>query len=199
MNGFEDRFGVNPPVKYMEEYEINSLYRTDFKRSYKEKYKKLSDTLTKTRKKQFEAYFRNLDKRGSDHFYSRRVFLRYISKKVGYGVFANADIPPYSTLCHYVGKVILTKNLKPDHDSTFSFNHFEKYSIDAMKKGNWARFMNHSDLNSPTNNVLVWEYYSKDSPYIVFTSGHKGIKKGTQLLYSYGEEYWKDRKSLKLK
>jgi hypothetical protein len=196
MNGFEGRFGVTPKVKYIEEYEINSRYCADFKRSYKEISR---PKITKTRQKQFEAYFRNLKKRGSDYFYSKRVCLKYINKKVGYGVFANVDIPPYSTLCHYVGKVILTKNLKAEHDSTFSFNHFEKYSIDAMKKGNWARFMNHSDLNAPSNNVLVWEYYAKDFPYIVFTSGHKRIKKGTQLLYSYGEEYWKDRKSLKLK
>lgn len=196
---FKDRFNIDPPVKYIEEESIHKAYLSDYQGLYNKFFKNFTPSLSKTRTKQFIAYFKKLEKAGNDLAYCKRVSLKYISKKVGYGVFAKEDIPPYSVLCHYVGVVIPTKNLKAEHDSSFSFEHFPNYSIDAMKKGNWARFMNHSDLGSATNNVTVWEYYSPHGPKIVFTSGAKGIKKGAQLLYSYGEEYWEDRKALSLK
>jgi SET domain-containing protein len=196
---FNERFNVVPPVKYIEQESVRKTYLPDYERLYNKFFKNFSPDLSKTRTNQFIAYFKKLNKAGDDLSYSKRVSLKYISKKVGYGVFAKEDIPPYSVLCHYVGVVIPTKNLKASHDSTFSFEHFPDYSIDAMKKGNWARFMNHSDLGTKANNVTVWEYYSLQGPKIVFTSGSKGIKKGAQLLYSYGEEYWKDRKALPLK
>ncbi|MCH9616726.1 MAG: hypothetical protein SP4CHLAM5_02610 [Chlamydiia bacterium] len=196
---FKERFKVKPPVKYIEKESVSKTHLADYQRVYAKFFKKFTPNLSKTRTKQFTAYFNKLAKAGNDLAYCKRVSLKYISKQVGYGVFAKEDIPPYSVLCHYVGVVIPTKNLKAAHDSTFSFEHFPKYSIDAMNKGNWARFMNHSDLGTKANNVTVWEYYSEDGPKIVFTSGSKGIKKGAQLLYSYGEEYWEDRKALPLK
>lgn len=194
---FKERFNIVPPVKYMEKESIRKSYQADYVKTYSKFFKKYKPTLSKTRKKQFDAYFRRLEKEG-DLRYCNRVSLEYISKKVGYGIFAKEDIAPYSVICHYVGEIIPTKNIKEKHDSTFSFEHFDDYSIDGMKKGNWARFMNHSDLGTDSNNVTVWEYYKKDGPKIVFTAGPRGIKKGAQLLYSYGEEYWEDRKALDL-
>ncbi|MCH9811969.1 SET domain-containing protein [bacterium] len=195
---FKERFNITPPVKYIEEESIRKSYIEDFHKKYKAFYKKYKPTLSKTRKKQFDAYFRRLARDGNDLHYCSRVSLKYISKQLGHGIFAKEDIAPYSVLCHYVGEIIPTKNLKVEHDSTFSFEHFEPYSIDAMKKGNWARFMNHSDLGTPSNNVTVWEYYTEDGPKIFFTAGPRGIKKGAQLLYSYGEEYWENKKALDL-
>jgi SET domain-containing protein len=195
---FKERFKTSPPVRYIEESALKDRYKSDFKRKYAKFYKSYKEVLSETRKKQFEAFFRNLERLPNDLKYCSRVSLRYISKKVGYGVFAKEDIAPYSVLHHYVGEIIPTKNLKAEHDSTFSWELFPDYSIDAMKKGNWCRFMNHCDVGKPGNNAVVWEYYTKDAPYIVFTSGPRGIKKGAQILYSYGEEYWSERKSLNL-
>jgi len=194
---FIERFNTKPPVKYIEENVIAKRYAADYKQKYDRFFKKYKQKLSKTRRKQFDAFLKYIKKHG-DLKYCKRIDLRYISKKVGYGVFAKEDIPPYSTLHHYIGEIIPSNKLNPDHDSTFSFELFDDYSIDAMKKGNWTRFMNHSDVGEPTNNVTVWEYYTKDGPEIIFTSGPRPIKKGTQLLYSYGEEYWEDKKALKL-
>ncbi|MCH9621916.1 MAG: hypothetical protein S4CHLAM20_13470 [Chlamydiia bacterium] len=195
---FKERFGVSPPVKYIEENVIAPRYKSDYKRKYAKFYRGYKQQLSKTRKKQFDAFYNYLKNHENDLKYCKRFDLRYISKKVGYGVFAKEDIAPYSTLHQYIGEIIPTEKLKEQHDSTFSFELFPDYSIDAMKKGNWTRFMNHADVGKPTNNALVWEYYTKDAPRLIFTSGPRGIKKGAQILYSYGEEYWENRKSLAL-
>lgn len=195
---FKERFKTSPPVKYIEENVIKPRYAKRFKTAYAKFIKSYKPSLSKTRRKQIEAFYRNLKKLPNDMKYCERVSLRFINKKVGYGVFAKEDIPPYSILHHYVGELLPTDILNPDHDSTFSFEHFDEFSIDAMKEGNWTRFMNHSDIGEPSNNVVVWEYYAKDMPRIVFTAGVRGIKKGAQLLYSYGEEYWENKKSIDL-
>ncbi len=197
--GFKELFGVKSPVIYIEAIALKKCHLSNFKKLYDKYYKKCKAKLSKTRKSKFEAYFRNLVRTGNDFNYSKRISIKYINSKVGYGIFAKESIAPYSTLTHYVGEMLPTKLLKESHDSTFSFEHFPDFSIDAMKKGNWARFMNHADLGKKSNNVVVWEYYTKKSPFILFTAGHRGIKKGEQLLYSYGEEYWAERKSLNLK
>lgn len=196
---FKERFGVTPPVKYIEKSTIRKCYLEEFQKSYKKFFKKFKPCLSKTRSHQIKKFFEKLENSVNDLAYCEKVSLRFISKKVGYGVFAKQDIPPYTVLHHYVGEMLPTRNLKDSHDSTFSFEHFPDFSLDAMKRGNWARFMNHSDVGTEANNITVWEYYDEDGPKIVFTSGSKGIKKGAQLLYSYGEEYWSDRKALNLK
>jgi len=197
--GFKELFGVKPPVTYIDTIALKKCYLPTFKKQYEKCYKKCKTSLSLTRTKKFEAYFRKLERAGNDHSYTKRIQLRYINPKVRYGVFAKEAIAPYSTLTHYVGEMIPTKLLKVDHDCSFSFEHFPHFSIDAMKMGNWARFMNHADAGKPSNNVVVWEYYTEKSPYIVFTAGRKGIKKGQQLLYNYGHEYWQERTSIDLK
>lgn len=190
---FTDYFGANPPVLYIRRPLLAKKYARNFRKKYDSFYKKHRSKLSKTRKHHLDIFFRRFDKLEDDSYFNDKVHLRYISKKIGYGVFAKQYIPPYTTLQLYSGEVIPTKKLNADHDSTFSFEFFEDYSIDAMHKGNWTRFMNHSDISSSNCNVCVWEYYRKDLPYIVFSSGKNGIQKGDQLLYSYGEEYWEDR------
>ena len=131
-----------------------------------------------------------MERDGSDERYCKRVSIRYINKTVGYGVFAKEDIAPYSTLHHYAGILTVDDKLNEEDDSTFAFSELKKYSIDAMREGNWTRFMNHANERDCKNNVVPWEYYHKEGPRIVFTAGVRGIKKGEQLLYSYGEDYW---------
>ena len=188
---FKERFGIETPINYFSDVKVEQKIQKRFERAWKRFYGKASSLLSKTRQKQFDAYFRQMEKEGGDERYCRRVSIRFINKKVGYGVFAKEDIPPYSTLHHYAGVLTVDDHIDSDADSTFGFSDLKKYSIDAMNGGNWTRFMNHADERHPTNNVVPWEYYHKEGPRIVFTSGCCGIKKGDQLLYSYGEDYWK--------
>ena len=81
-----------------------------------------------------------------------------------------------------------------NYSAWISFTDYKTFSIDAAHNGNWARFMNHAEETSSKNNAIPWEHYLEEGPRIVFTSGARGIKKGEQILYSYGDEYWNEKK-----
>lgn len=187
---FKNRFNIKTPIVYLSDVKVDQEFKTQFQRAWKRFYKKADSLLSNTRQKKIDAYFRQMERDGSDERYCRRIAIRYVSKTVGYGVFAKEDIAPYATLHHYAGILTGDDKLNEEDDSTFAFSELKKYSIDAMRAGNWTRFMNHADENDVKNNVVPWEYYHKEGPRIVFTAGAHGIKKGSQLLYSYGEDYW---------
>jgi len=191
---FKERFGIKTPIQYLEDIEIDKKAVDRFKRSWKRFLPKAKPIISEYRGERLDAFFRQLEADGTDERYCRRVTIRYISPKVGYGVFATEDIPPYSTLHHYAGVLMLDDDINPDHDSTFSFTDYKTFSIDAMEKGNWTRFMNHGSELLPTTNVIPWEHYISEGPRVVFTTGRFGVKKGEQLLYSYGDDYWTERK-----
>ena len=193
---FKRNFGIKTPIVYLQDLELPQIEKEHFNRSWKKFYKKAKSPLSDSRLSRFEAFFRQLEKDGSDERYSRRIEIRFIDHLVGYGVFAKEPIPPYSTLCHYTGVFKLDHEIDPDHDSTFSFTEYKTYSIDAAEKGNWARFMNHAGEKESVNNAIPWEYYHEKGPRIVFTSGPRGIKRGAQILYSYGDEYWEQKESI---
>ncbi|PCI78051.1 hypothetical protein COB21_01815 [Candidatus Aerophobetes bacterium] len=192
---FKARFNIKTPINYLPYSEVDPKIQDRFQKYYKRRLSSINPDISKYRKAKFDSFLRELAKDGGDEKYCKRVAIKYISKKVGYGVFAKEDIAPYSTLHHYTGLLVHDDDLDSDHDSTFSFSGINSYSLDALNRGNWTRFMNHSDLGTPTNNVVAWEYYTKQMPYIIFTSGPRGIKKGDQLLYSYGDEYWEEKQT----
>lgn len=140
--------------------------------------------------KKFDRLLKTVEELDDDLSFTTRVEIRYISKKVGYGVFAKERIPPYSVLNSYAGLMRPDKAIATDNDSTFMFSEFLSFSLDAAKQGNWCRFMNHSPPRNPHTNVVAWEHYSDWGPRIIFTACRHGIKKGAQLLYSYGDQYW---------
>lgn len=187
---FEEKFQIQTPIKYLYDVKVEKGKKKLFETSWKKAYRRADDDLSETRRMAFEAYFRRFKKEEDDSLYTKRLFIRHISPKVGHGVFAKEAIAPYSTLGHYVGILRLDQEIDDTNDSTFSFGDFPLFSIDAKNEGNWVRFMNHSDLRHPKTNVIAWEYYTEEFPYIVFTAGSRGIEKGVQLLYSYGERYW---------
>nr|NGX50825.1 hypothetical protein [Chlamydiota bacterium] len=164
-----------------------------FERSWRRFYNKAESLLSESREERFDSFFQQLELDGCDERYTRRVTIRFINPVVGYGVFAKEAIPPYSTLNHYTGLLMVDDDIKEEHDSTFSFTDYKTFSIDALKYGNWCRFMNHCAEREANNNAIPWEYYHEDGPKIVFTSGSRGIKKGEQILYSYGDDYWKEK------
>lgn len=195
---FKERFGIRTSIQYLEDIKVDRKVTSQFNRSWKRFLSKAEPVISAYRGERLDAFFRQLKVDGTDDRYCRRVTIQYINREIGYGVFANEDIPPYSTLHHYVGVLMLDDDINPNHDSTFSFTDYKAFSIDAMKQGNWTRFMNHSGEGHPSTNVIPWEHYLPEGPRVVFTSGRYGIKKGKQLLYSYGDEYWIERKFLSL-
>lgn len=195
---FKKYFGIETPIIYLEDVKVQKKIEDRFNRSWKRFYKKAEPIISDFRIERFNAFFRQLEKDGTDERYNRRISIRFINPVVGYGVFAKENIPPYSTLVQYTGVLMLDEDINVDHDSTFSFTDYKTFSIDAAKHGNWARFMNHCAEGEKGNNAIPWEHYTEKGPRIVFTSGQRGIKRGEQILYSYGDDYWTEKKCLKL-
>lgn len=190
---YKERFGISTPIRYMPDVVVDPKYRVAFERSYKRFLLKHEMVGSRLRLKRFDGLVRRIQREGDDLHYTKRVEIRYINKRIGFGVFARVYIPPYSLLNHYAGLLTLDKEIDPENDSTFKFSEISKYSIDAAKQGNWCRFVNHCGEKDRRLNVTAWEHYSPWGPRIIFTANHRGIKKGAQLLYSYGDEYWEEK------
>lgn len=188
---YKKRFRITTPIRYLEHSIVEKGEEQRFNRAWKRVFNKSDNDLSPTRQESFDRCLARVEREGSDEYLCQRIDIRYIGKKIGYGVFAKQRITPYTVLGYYSGVFTRNEHLPKDTHSTFEFTDFNTYSLAAEKVGGWARFMNHSD--DETANVIAWEYFSPDMPYIFFTAGSRGIKKGAQLLYSYGETYWEDR------
>jgi len=189
---FKERFGISTPIKYLPNLVVDPKWSEQYKKAWKKFQDETEPCGSALRRKRFDHLLRKIEKLGDDLPYCKRVEIRYINEDVGYGVFAKENIPAYSILNHYAGILKLDKKIPSSNDSTFMFSDFEKFSIDAHSAGNWGRFMNHSPEKNKKTNVLAWEHYSDWGPRIIFTACRHGIKKGDQLLYSYGDSYWEE-------
>ncbi len=190
---FKRRFGIQTPITYLWDVRVQKNARKEFTLAWKKFYCRAKPLTSPTRHKRLVSLLQRVWKEQSDERYCQRVAIKYIGEKIGFGVFALENIPPYSSLIHYAGIIRPERSIGANNDSTFAFTKFKPFSIDAMHYGNWARFINHGEEGRPGTNVIAWEIYLPDAPRIVFTAGAKGIKKGEQLLYSYGKEYWQEK------
>jgi len=195
---FKERFGLSTPIRYASDIVVEDKSQKKYEQAWKRFKKKAKNTNSLSRCRQFDAFLKRVEKLKDDLLYTKRVEIRYINKDVGYGVFAKENIPPYSILNHYAGLLRPDKTISENNDSTFMFSDFTSFSIDAQNVGNWCRFMNHAPEKDPCTNVIAWEHYSKWGPRIIFTASNRGIKKGEQLLYSYGDSYWEEGEFLEL-
>ncbi len=185
-----DSFQIKTPIVYLSDVVIADECKKNFSKDWGKFQKRHSDDLSKTRKAALKRFMRRIATESSDAFTRNWVSIRYIGKTMGYGVFAKCAIPPYKTITHYAGLLTFDADIKQQNDSTFVITDFPKYAINGASHGNWSRFMNHADEDDDAKNVIPWELYLPEGPRIVFTAGSRGIKKGEQLLYSYGDSYW---------
>lgn len=123
----------------------------------------------------------------SDH-----IYIRYIDHRMGYGVFAKKDLPALTYIGEYTG-VVTRRHPKKTRLNDYVFGYLAgpkntPFIIDARKKGNFTRFINHSE--SPNMNSR-WVIVKGVTRIIVFTNAF--IPKGTQLTYDYGKYYWRSR------
>lgn len=122
------------------------------------------------------------------------IYVRYIDPSIGYGVFANRDIPALTYIGEYTGVVTLRKKKRTRlNDYVFGYMTGPKDSpfiIDAQKRGNFTRFINHSDDPNLSSRWVV----IKGVTHIIFFS-NQFIPDGRQLTYDYGKYYWRSRSS----
>lgn len=121
-----------------------------------------------------------------------KVYVKWIDALVGYGLFAGEDIPPYSFIGEYTGVVRKRKNsLDISNNYIFGYvagNSETPFVIDAQKKGNYTRFINHSDHPNLYSTWLI----AQGLCHVILVS-HNAIPKDSQLFYDYGPLYWKKR------
>ena len=120
------------------------------------------------------------------------IYIRYIDRSIGYGVFANQDLPALTYVGEYTG-VVTRRHRKKTHFNDYVFGYMvgpknTPFIIDAKKKGNFTRFINHSDFPNMNSRWVIVRGVTR---IIVFTNAF--IPKGEQLTYDYGKYYWRSR------
>ena len=114
-----------------------------------------------------------------------------------HGLFACKKIPPRAHIIDYVGEVHCDD--RPDSDYDLSLYHAPNglsVGVDASKRGNEARFINDYRGVQPKPNALFEERRTANGELCMSVwSGCEGIKKGDEVLVSYGKGFWKARLS----
>jgi hypothetical protein len=122
--------------------------------------------------------------------------IRWVSDEIGWGVFAEKDLPNMTLVAEYSG--MFRKKKKGDAANAYCFEcplvrgEESPFVIDAEAQGGVSRYINHSE----TPNVVSALATIHDVPHILlFTT--EVVKQGTELRYHYGADYWKRRKKSK--
>ncbi|PCI75372.1 hypothetical protein COB21_05760 [Candidatus Aerophobetes bacterium] len=161
----------------------------DFLAMSKKGAKSLKDTQTRQMNHWMCSLHQNsmLVKPNFSHFY-----IRYISRYIGYGIFAAKKIPALTFIGEYTGVITPKFGRKKElNDYIFDYSAARKNSrfiIDASKKGNFTRFINHSTRP----NLLARWIMIKGICHIIFFTKDP-VDKDEQLTYNYGEIFWRRR------
>jgi len=178
----EERVGI----KY-----IHSLAFEDA--SLKEKLvKKSAKRLKRKGFRQMNAWTLALHKKAMDEPRDHLFYIRWINAYLGYGVFAAQDIAALTYIGEYVG-VVRKRRLRKYRFNDYVFGYAAAgkeipYIIDAKEQGNFSRFINHSDQPNLTSRWVV-----KDGLTHIILFANQFIPKDKQLVYDYGEYYWRSR------
>lgn len=118
--------------------------------------------------------------------------IRWLGSEIGHGIFAEADIPVGGFIGIY-GGVVRDRSLVLDRDFAWSYPGLTleggRITLDAAQRGNELRFIN--DGKDP--NCFMKYIIGDDNLWHVCYLAAKDIKKGEQLLISYGASYWDTR------
>jgi len=127
-----------------------------------------------------------------DRHFLAPISLRWLGKTIGHGIFAETDFSIGDFIGEYTG-VIENRTLVHDKDYAWSYPittlDGTRSILDAKYKGNELRFIN--DGLEP--NCQVQYLIGNDNLWHVIYIASKDIKKGEQLLVSYGPAYWESR------
>lgn len=149
--------------------------------------------LSELEKSNLNTYYRLIKQK-----YESPWYMKYISKKVGYGVFAAADIKKGQLIAEYVGiiydKATYLKRVPYNANYCWSMIPHSSLStevqfyVDAIKSCNFTRFINHSY----TPNVMPLPLYTPEGYRMLYVAC-EDIAKDEQLLVNYGQGYWANR------
>ena len=121
-----------------------------------------------------------------------KMSLKEVSPKIGLGLFLEEDVRALTYIGEY-GGLVRKANRKIDNSNYYTFRYLETrfripYVIDAESQGNISRFINHS--YHP--NLLFRNMVVDGICHIIFYT-KRACKKGEELTFNYGYDYWKKR------
>lgn len=131
--------------------------------------------------------------------YTASVYVAKVSDEVGHGLFAYRDLRPGAMIGECTGTLTrdwVAEVRKPSDINPYLLRYpFEcAFAIDAQKKGNVTRFLNHSEAKANVRRVYVFQGGLLHGVF----AADKPIKKDTQLFLDYGANYWHGRKPLEI-
>ncbi|MCB1181447.1 MAG: SET domain-containing protein-lysine N-methyltransferase [Chlamydiia bacterium] len=125
------------------------------------------------------------------------IALRWIHEKIGYGMFADEPFKKWQFIGEYAG-LLRRRNHFFHNVNDYCFMYprplklqFKAFTIDSEKRGNFTRFINHSDL---PNAEAICVFHG--GIFRVVIRACKAIKIGEEITYDYGEYYWQRRVKL---
>ena len=122
--------------------------------------------------------------------YLPEVSIHDLGKKIGYGLYAEQEIPTKTYVGEYTG-IVRKDNQRyftPMNNYCYEYpvpDEIDRSHVIDATCGNLTRFINHSyKPNLKPIHVFYGGYY-----HLIFIS-LRLIKKGEQLCYNYGRQYW---------
>ena len=113
------------------------------------------------------------------------------------GLFATKKIPPRSHIIDYVGEVHCDERPHSDYDlSLYHGRDGISVGVDASRVGNEARFINdYRGIAARPNAIFEERRNHAGELCMAVWSGSEEIKKGQEILVSYGKGFWAARLS----
>ena len=112
-----------------------------------------------------------------------------------HGLFATKKIPPRTLILDYIGEVHCDERPESDYDlSLHRTLDLISVGVDAHSTGNEARFVNdYRGVKSRPNVIFQERRTDRGELRMSVWSGSETIKKGDELLVSYGKSWWRAR------
>ncbi|KAI7858030.1 hypothetical protein BDC45DRAFT_544029 [Circinella umbellata] len=189
--------GWTPEVKYIDKLIWSSEVPKEVRMSYEPKAAKMADEVQSPR---FLSDHVNV--RGSSYSsikeQRRNIRIKKITDKShpccgAYGLYAAQTLQPRQLILDYLGVV---EYQTYDSSSDYVLRYGTDLSIDAAKCGNEARFCNDFRGIGSGPNVCFLNYMDENTRQIrvgIFVAGNSKIRKGEELLVTYGKSFWTNR------
>lgn len=135
----------------------------------------------------YPEYLRSVQETGIPSY----VHICHVNNDVQYGVFASEAIDKGEFIGIYSGELGMGEY---NTDSHYLFEIIEEESIyvDAQGSGNFTRYINHTaSKNCNVGSITFLTKYKLFTIPVIILYAAKKITSGEQLLYNYGNEYWK--------
>ncbi|KAF0417436.1 SET domain-containing protein [Gigaspora margarita] len=118
----------------------------------------------------------------------------------GYGLFATKEFKELCLIISYTG-IVTTRTVGGEESSDYVLGFDSQLCIDGWKKGSEARFINDYRGIFSKPNAAFHEYIDSQSGQakmgVWVMPGVGKIKKGDEIVVSYGKSFWRERGFLK--